>query len=333
MDPQDPLALFQQIVAEVSLPIVMICGVGYLAQMALKFDVTSVNRVAVWVLLPCLIFHTTATMQIGVAPGAEVKVPVTAGSLGVTLGVTLVQWVLLLVATWGLALAVGLRGPLVPLLALCIAMPNSGNYGIPLVVLAYGVDWQVYQIMIMAMQSILLMTVGVALVTPQAAGGLRKRVMTVLTTPFLPALILGFLANGFTSATGLEMPSVIIEPTRLLGTAMVPVALFTLGAMLVGLKWESALPPMVGICIAKFLFAPGVTAGLLLALGMTGRLGDLFLVTATTPIANLVALLAVEHVKDRETRDLIVGFVFVTTAVSPVALTGALMLTGIEAVA
>lgn len=329
MDDQGPLALLQQIVTQVSLPVVMICGVGYLSQALLRFDVSSLNRVAVWVLLPCLIFHTTATMEIGLHSASSRQVPVTSGTLAVTLAVSAVQWALLLGVTWGIAWFLGLRGKLAALLALSIAMPNSGNYGIPLVVLAYGTDWQVYQIMIMTAQAILLLTVGVALVTPAAARGWKSRAMQVVTTPFLPALVLGFAVNGLRDATGLQLAPFIEVPTRLLGEAMVPVAMFTLGAMLVGLKWRSSLGPMAGICLARFLFAPGITAGLLLALGMTGRLGDLFLLTAAMPIANLVALLAVEHVKEQATRDLIVGFVFVTTAVSPLALTGVLMLTGL----
>jgi len=308
--------LFLQILTGVSLPIVMITVIGYIAQRALHFDVATLNRVLLYALTPCLMFQVAATME------------TSAAAVAFNLGLTAIIWLTMLGLGWGLAALFGAPKDIQPLIGLCLAMPNSGNYGLPLVELAYGTQYLGDQVLMMSGHAIMLMTVGVAVLSGGQGVSGRTIALKIAKLPYIPALAGGFLFNWLNSETGIELPAFVEIPLVKLGQTMPQLALFALGAMLVSTSMRGSWGPIIGVTIARFLIVPALTLLMVVVSGLpdAGRLDDQFFLTAALPTAVLIPIMAAEH---KRNPDLATSIVFVTTVLSPIAVTAALLITGL----
>ena len=55
--------LFIDIAVNVTLPIVAIAALGYVMQARIKLDVASINRLLVFVIMPCFLLHFLASVK------------------------------------------------------------------------------------------------------------------------------------------------------------------------------------------------------------------------------------------------------------------------------
>lgn len=301
------MSLFLEILTEITLPIVALMAFGWLVQPKLKFDIQTLIRIQIYVVLPCFLIHFLSTAEL----------PLTA--VWTTAWFTVLAFIVLTAAGWLLAAAFGVPGGLRPILGLSAAFANSGNFGIPLAQLAFPPDFLLHQAVIVSLHSVLITLAGIWLLSDQTKSPLGA-LKTLVTSPMILAVIAGLALKGFE----VRLPTVLSEPLKLMGLAYVPIALFTLGAQLSGGASAVARLPLTLATILKLVIAPALTWALALAFGIASDLTALLVVAASAPVGVLLAIFCTEYRSHPETAS---AAVLVTTVLSPLFVTGWLLAT------
>jgi hypothetical protein len=302
------MALFLDILTKVTLPIITLVALGYLLQGRLRLDVGTLNRVQVHVVMPAFLVHFLSS---GKQP-IEVVWPV--AYFGI------VQFLFLIPLGWLCVILLRMRGSLGPMMGLGTAYANVGFFGIPVTQLAFGPDYLIYQSVLTALMAVLVSTVGVWLLAPASDSKLGK-LKTAFETPLIPSVILGLALRGFQ----IELPPVVSQPLQFLGSIFTPLALYTLGAQIasagsVRIEW---LPQTV-ILLLKFLVSPLLSWWICSVMGLPRDVTAVVVVAAATPVGVLVTIFAAEYKTEPE---FISTAVVITTALSPLVVTGWILLT------
>lgn len=125
---------------------------------------------------------------------------------------------------------------------------NSGNLGIPLLVLAFGEQALNAAVILFVVETFLHFSLGVYMIDRQG------NPWRVLRMPMIIASIAGFLFSGFS----IELPDTVKTPIDMMGMVCIPLMLFSLGVRMnnidlsswkIGL-WGAILAPLSGIIIA-----------------------------------------------------------------------------------
>ena len=122
------MALLLSIFANDVLPIFIVAAVGFAVARVLKVDVRSLSRVTFNALSPCLVFHLLVTSSLSAADFGRM----TALAVVVIVGIGLVGRLV--------TLPLRLDRAMTSAFLLVVMFSNSGNYGLPVVLFAFGQD-------------------------------------------------------------------------------------------------------------------------------------------------------------------------------------------------
>jgi malonate transporter and related proteins len=176
------------------------------------------SRLAFFVLMPCLLFHTLATADVGTLFSAALWVSLIAAG-AVALGTGLVLRLVLRRSV--VATTVG---------ALAASYVNANNIGLP--VAAYVIGRTTAVVPVMLLQLVVMAPIALTILdaasSPGGAGW--RRVLRPMLNPLIVASSAGLLC----SATGVRLPDPVLEPFGLVGGAAVPVVLLSFGMSLHG---------------------------------------------------------------------------------------------------
>ena len=281
-------------------------AVGYLLRQRVSVDVVTLNRIVVYAVLPSFLVYNLATA------------PVPLASVGAAAWFTVGQFFVLLAVGWLAATAAGLSESARTVVALGTAFPNSGNYGIPLVQLAFGVAVVPQQAVMVSLHTTLLLIVGVPLLG-RGEVGIGRLAREVFRTPLVPAVILGLAIK----MSGLALPEPIGLPLRICGSALTPMALIALGAQLCAARPLSSTRGLGLGLVLRLGAAPLLTFVAAYFLNLPRELIELLVVGACTPVGVLLSIVAAEFgVKETLSTTLVIA----STALSPLAASAALIL-------
>lgn len=303
------MQLFADILLQVTLPIVALVGMGFGAQRRLKLDVASLNRLLVFIIMPAFLVHFLSSAR---QPIAEIWP---------TVYFTAIQFALLMVVGWAVAKLFRLPAEYAAILTMATVYGNVGNYGIPLVKLAFPDSFILHQSVITSMMTMLIVSVGAWMLAPRTgATGIMARLRVAFETPVVPAVALGLTLR----ALEIRLPAIVGLPIELIGSTFPPLALFALGAQLAETgRGEIKAGPMTLLLLLKLIIAPALTWALAIALAMPDELADLYVVAAATPVGVLLALFCAEY--GRQPR-FVSGAVLISTLLSPLFVTGWILL-------
>jgi malate permease and related proteins len=282
------------------LPIFLIAGIGYLLASRLQANVKTLAHVVFYALAPCLAFRMLVTSKMS---GPE------AGRMALLA-------ILVLVVMGALArlaaIPLGLRGPELSAFLLVVMLSNGGNYGLPVVLFAFGERALAPATVFFVTSSILTYTVGVSV----AASGTRSLFRAITGIARIP-VIYGMAAAVFFSLSGIDVPLVIMRPVQLLSDAAIPIMILVLGMQL-----ERATKPervsVVAAAVGLSLFAaPIVSLGLTWLLGLSSAARQAGIILASMPTAVITTILALEF---DVAPAFVTNVVFVTTLLSPITL-------------
>jgi malate permease and related proteins len=305
------LTLFLEILTQVTLPIITVVALGALLQGRLKLDIGTLNRVQVYVVMPCFLVHFLAT---GKQP-LSVVWPV--------MFFAIIQFLFLIPLGWLTAIAFRQRTSLGPMMGLGTAYANVGFFGIPVTQLAFGADYLIYQSVMTALMSVLVCTAGVWLLAPAGQQGGLAKLKSAFETPLIPAVVLGLSLRGFQ----IDLPTVIGQPLQFLGSIFTPLALYTLGAQVAASKiTKIEWLPQILMLILKFAVAPILTWWVLQFMNFPRDVANVLVVAAATPVGILLTIFAAEYKNEPE---FISTAVVISTALSPIFVTGWIILTRI----
>ena len=262
-------------------PPLAIAAAGYLLGRWKDVDIEPLSTVTIYLLMPALVFHSITTMPIS---------PETAGALVATM--VAFTGVLAVVAGTVGSLAgesgVVLRGG-----AMAAAIPNAGNFGIPVATFAFGDVGRTTAVLFVLVQNVLMYTVGVYALS---SGGEETHLAALKRVLALPLTWAVGLA-GVVLALGVVPPEggPVMGTVSMVGDASIPVFLVILGLQLADMRPASALRrtlPMVGV---KVLVAPVVALAAVLAVGVTdSTAARAFVMLAAGPAGVTPLVLAVE---------------------------------------
>ncbi|WP_207061511.1 AEC family transporter [Motiliproteus sp. SC1-56] len=214
-------------------PLFAIVLTGYLYGRHRPADIEFANRANMDLFVPALIFHSLATQTFPLSQYQSLAI----GAAAVVLGSGLL--VLPLVRL----LKTDVKTFLPPMM-----FSNSGNLGLPLLVLAFGEQALPAAVILFIIENTLHMSVGVYMLDR------RNHPLQLLKMPMIAATIAGVIW----SLAAWPLPQAVALPVEMLGQISIPLMLFTLGIRIaqVGLQnWREGLIgailcPLSGILVA-----------------------------------------------------------------------------------
>jgi predicted permease len=281
-------------------PIVIITAIGYLmGKSSAGLDTKSLSSMVLLVATPALIFHTLTSLDVSLF-----TIRTMAGAALLCISLAGVMGFLLLVLVGG-----PVRSFLPPLM-----LPNSGNMGLPLVVLTFGSEGMKLGVAYFFVVALVQHSVGLSIY----AGSIRLSAM--LRQPLLSSVAAVLVVTW----TGIPVPRVVSVTTEMLGGMMVPAMLMLLGTSLATLKVTDFRPALL---VAAGRLSLGVISAFLVIfiLGLDGLTAGVVFLLATMPTAvvNYVYAERFQH-NPRQVAGSVVASTLVTFACLPVLLWTAL---------
>lgn len=300
--------LFIDILSKVTLPIIALVAIGWSLQGRLKLDVGSLNRLQMYVVMPAFLIHFLASG----------KQPLSA--IWPVFYVGIILFLFQIPIGWLTAIVMRQRASLGPMMGLGTAYANVGFFGIPVTQLAFGPEHLIYMSVMTALMTVLICTVGVALLAPSGGSRLAK-LKTAFETPLIPSVLIGLTLRGL----GVELPTVVSQPMQLLGSIFTPLALYTLGAQIAASKVvRFEVVPQTLILLLKFLVAPLLAWTVCSYLDFPRDVTNVMVVAAATPVGVLITIFAAEYKTEPE---FISTAVVISTALSPLFVTAWILAT------
>ena len=291
---------FASILVNIILPIVLVAGSGFLAARLLHVQARDASRLTVYVFTPALIFSSTYRTQIS------------AEYLSIAL-FALIMTALMGVVAWLLIKGLRYDRLTASAFALGVLFVNSGNYGLPVLLFAYGQDGLARGVIYFTVGSILMQTLAI-FIAARGRADAREAVLSIFKLPLVYAVALGLILNQ----VGVVVPGPIMQAVDLTGNAAVPVMLVILGIELAGASLGNDRPIMGIATVVKLIVAPLLAFPLAALMGLSTLARNVCIVEASMPAAVLASIIAVEFdVRPK----LVTGIVFASTAFSIVTLT------------
>ncbi len=283
------------------LPVFIVAGAGYVFGRLLNPDIRTTNRLALYVLSPCLVFNLISKSEVG---GQEFG-QITAFTIAAVLATGGVAWLA--------ARALRLSSTQTRALLLPAMFVNSGNFGLAVTQFAFGDDALARAAVYFVVNSLMVYTVGLYLAAGNGVGPLTA-LKKVLSVPPVYAV----LAAGLIRVTHAAPPEPIMRSVALIGQASIPIFLLILGMQLaraaITRQWRviisAAVVRLVGGSLIGFALAP--------LFGLTGLAYQASVLEASMPPAIVNTIVASEH--DVEP-GLVSSIVLLSTLLSPISLT------------
>jgi len=283
------------------LPIFVIAGVGFLLARHLAVQVQTLSRVTFHALAPALVFTmlTTSTLT------------------GLEFGRMAAFYALVAASSAAMArlAAIPLRLDRASLSAflLVVVCSNSGNYGLPVALLAFGREALTFASVYFVSSAIFSYTGGILL----AASGRRSVAQALAGVARVPA-VYGAVAAAIVMAFGLQVPEAVARPMTLLSDAALPMMVLVLGMQLERATWPER-PDMVAVAALLSLVATPLAAfGIAHLVGLQGAAFQAGVLQASMPTAVITTILALEF---NVAPNFVTSVVCVTTLLSPITLT------------
>jgi predicted permease len=196
---------------------------------------------------------------------------------------------------------------------LVVVCSNSGNYGLPVTLLAFGRDALAFASVYFVASSLFSYTGGVML----AASGQRSLTDALRGVRRVPA-VYAAAAAGLSLALGLTPPAAVMRPLSLLSDAALPLMILVLGMQIERATWPDR-PGVVAVAVAISLVATPLAAfGLARAVGLSGPALQAGVLQASMPTAVITTILALEF---GGAINFVTSAVCVATLLSPLTLT------------
>jgi predicted permease len=235
-------------------PIFAIVGAGYVYARFKKPDMAFANQLNMDVFVPALVFAALASKDFDLMANWKLAI----GALAVVLGSGLIAWPV------ARLMKVDTRTLLPPMM-----FNNSGNMGLPLMVLAFGDKVLPLAVVLFFVENLLHYSLGTWMLDH------RAKVWNLWRVPVIAAALAGLVV----SLLKIELWGPLYIGIKLLGDVSIPLLLFSLGVRLTDSAAKdlhlglvgAALCPLAGMAvawsIAPLLGLEGVQAGMLLIFG------------------------------------------------------------------
>jgi len=295
--------MFIQILVSVILPIFIIIGIGWVLDRAFRLDLPTLSKLNFYVFVPALMLMLLLRAQLSAALLLQVSL------------FTVVHMALLFLIAWAAFRHPRLRASRT-VMTLGVLLNNCGNYGIPLVMLAFTADQGVAVAalaFIIMIQNFFTFTAGIWMMERQARSS-GSLLVNMAKIPVIYVIILALVMRW----QGWSLPQPIAVPMDHLANGLIAIALLTLGVQLSRARLSKALLPVTLVTGMRLLLAPLLAAALVPLFHFNGPVGAVMIVAAGFPVAVNLTILAAEY---RQGEELTSQSIFFSTLLSGVTLT------------
>jgi predicted permease len=229
-------------IALIVLPLFAVVAVGFLYARRHRPDMRAATLLNMDVFVPALVFSALSSKDASLAAYG----PLALAGLTLILISGLIAW-----------LVARMTGVATRTLVPPMMFVNSGNMGIPLLVLAFGPEAMPAAVVLFLIENVLHFSVGTRILDRQAD------LVGVLRTPVMLACAAGLAVN----LSGIPLPELVRLPVDLLGQIAIPLMLFTLGVRLVETRlndWRVGLISAIVRPLISALLAWGIAWSLAL---------------------------------------------------------------------
>lgn len=260
-------------------PVFAIIAIGFFFGRSSNLDVKSPSRLALYIFTPSLYFSSMLTAELQKDEFLRI------------LGFAALLFIIFL------AIVYLVSGALLKYdsqyrsaLFLSTAFPNSGNYGLPIVLFAFGQTGFELAIVFSVFQSFLMNSAGVYFAS-NSKNNFFKSAKDMLKMPGFMALL---IAIGM-RFLNISLPETLLRPVQLMGQASIPILLVILGIQLgrvrTALDWEF----IISAVLLRLAVYP-LIAFFIIPLFFNGDslIAKVMLIIAAVPSAATTTLLAIE---------------------------------------
>lgn len=241
-------------------PIVIITLIGYfLGRSSVGLHSQTLSTIVILVATPALIFNTLTSLHVD---QATIGTMATAALLCLTIAGLLA---LVAIKVFGGSLRSFLPG---------LMLPNSGNMGLPLVVLAFGEEGMRLGISYFFVVALFQHSVGLSI----TAGSIRLKSLAQQPLIYSVALVL------VVTFLDLQVPQLILTTTEMLGNMMIPAMLILLGSSLASLQ-VTDFRPAIAMAVGRLVIGLLSAAVVIYLLDLGGIVAGSVFLLATMPTA------------------------------------------------
>tara|TARA_R110002096_G_scaffold433667_6_gene653002 strand:- start:6691 stop:7644 length:954 start_codon:yes stop_codon:yes gene_type:complete len=289
------------------LPIIATTLFGFVLDRRFHVDLATLVRLNLYVFVPAFIFVRLI----------ESTVPTALGFRAV--GFTLTMIGIMALLSWLVAAITRIDPPARKALQLSTMFYNSGNYGIPLMTLAFAPLGPVLQAFVLMTMNISTFTIGLWLAASQnhdRTQGWWRPLLPVLRQPSIYAIALALTIKAMGLEDEISSIAPIWKPLGYLGDGLVGFALLTLGVQLN----QTKPPPIRGnlaLALAiRLLAAPLIAAGLVQVFRFEWEVARILILSTSVPTAVNTALLAHEYKADGRFASAVVFYSTIFSAIT-----------------
>jgi hypothetical protein len=295
------------ILCDIVAPVFVLVGLGFLLDRRLRFDMKTLGDLNFYAFVPALVFLKIVEADIAL------------GTMGTIGGFCVVHLLTMYVLGRGVYAVLPDCRRRQTVLSLGTMFYNAGNYGIPLILLAFGQEQLEVIAVILVVQNFLGFTVGIALLERDRHPG--RMLANLARNPTILAILLALALKMVRFDLG--SVGILAKPTTFLADGLIPVALLTLGAQLSRARPSALKVPLAVLTTLRLVVSPLVAAALVPLFGFAPPVSSILIVAAGLPVAVNVAILAGVY---RTDEDLASQSVFWTTILSAATISALLLL-------
>ncbi len=281
------------------LPVLIIFSIGFIGQKLIGFDIKSISTAALYLMSPFLAFRTFYTN------------PLTMDYVYI-IGFSLILTVVLFIIVWLTSVFMKATKPQFSAMILGGVFMNSGNYGAPVVLFAFGAVGFDYAVIMMVFQSLLMNTIGIffASLGGEEKATLQQSFQRVIRMPLIYAAILGLVFQ----AVSFTIPKPLMEGISLVADASIPTVMLVLGMQLAAISRKKvAYRYVTAVTVIRMVASPVIAAIILSFMPVNDLLRSVIILQSAMPAAANTTMFALQFGTEP---DLVSFTTFITTLIS-----------------
>ena len=259
-------------------PVFILVVIGYFVGPRLKIDARSLSRTAYFVFIPAFVFNIISEAKID----SELALQMLSFILVAQIAVALLGFLV------GKALRQSRE--ITAAFVLIATFGNVGNFGLPLIVFRLGETARTYATVYFVATVFISFVICVGVASWARSGGVTA-VFSVFKTPALIALIPALVFN----ITDVEVPIFLSRLSGLLGQAMIPVMLITLGVQMGQIPKIKINFNVFAASTVRLIGGPVLALLIVPYFGLEGLERSTGILQAAMPAAVLASIIALEY--------------------------------------
>ena len=241
------------ILLDVILPVFLIGGCGYVVGRSVRSEAIVLTRIVFYILGPALIFRSIYTSTVSLDNALSIGGYV----ILIHLVMFAVSRVVGRVRKWdGDSQAAG---------SLVLVFANCANYGLPVMLFAFGEQGFAFGIIYVLISSMMQATLGIGMASWHKGASWRQGLLQVLRVPYMYAFLLAVILRS----ASIELPVSVFRAVDLLAQAAIPGQLLMLGIQLSRVRMHHFGVDSVVLSIIKLTIPPILGWAVTSALGIT----------------------------------------------------------------